>query len=302
VKPRFLAAALITLLSPGCDESLPPRGDPQDYLAISMTATPGTVLLREDLSMFSEMPGAFTVGLTNLHDEVLQSTEDISIDITISVQGSSSHGGTTHGDRNQLLTFWMMQNQDQLTIEPDSTAIFFIQWDHADLRVWESAGLTFHRQPGNPVDITWFESGPVTIIGNGTARFFKDVAPLTLPESRAVIDYRIFVPDPVPTRIDSFEARYDATIPGVRLTWLTPFESQNYGFKLEKGMSMDAFPYLYEDGIPGQGTIFDTTYYAYIDSLNIQPGQWYYRLQRWYDFGFTLLQLDPSQPVSLVIP
>lgn len=285
----------------GCDESLPPRDDPQNVLAVSLSGEPGTVALQEDLSMFSQIPGGFTVGLTNLHDEVLQAREDISIDITFSVQGSAHIGGTAHGDRNQLLNFMMMQG-DLLTIEPESTATFFIQWDHGDGRLWESSGLTFHRIEGNPIDITWFKSGLLEVVASGTARFFENIAPVELPGARMEIDYAIFVADPQPVMVEDLIAVYDPASSGVHLSWFTPFEVQHFGFHLEKGMTANSFPYFYEDWIRGQGTVFDTTYYSYTDSLNISGGQWFYRLQRWYDFGFTLLQLDPTDSVLVLIP
>ena len=285
----------------GCDESLPPREDPQDFLVVSLSGEPGSVLLEENLSMFSQIPGGFTVGLTNLHDEVLQAQEDISIDITFSVQGSPNIGGTAHGDRNQLLNFMMMHG-DLLTIEPESTATFFIQWNHGEVRLWESNGLTFHRIDGNPVDITWFESGPLSVVASGTARFFENIAPLELPDARMEIDYKIFVGDPQPANVEDLTAVYDPASSDVHLSWFTPSEIQNFGFRLEKGMMPKSFPYIYDDWIRGQGTTFDTTYYSYIDSFDISGGLWSYRLQRWYDFGFILLQLDPTDPVQVLIP
>ncbi len=285
----------------GCDESLPPRDDPTDFLETTLTGESGTVVLNGDLSLVTERPGGFMVAARNLYDEVLQAEEAISIDISFHVPGNPSAGGTAHGDRNQLIDRSMIQG-NLLTVEPDSSAAFFIQWDHAGPALWEQTGLSFYTQPGNPMDFSWFESGPITLEAEGTARMFKGVAPAELDGTQLTIRYTIFVGDPQEAEVSNFLALYDQNLGLVRLSWQTHSEVNNHGFKIERGVSPTDFPVVYPDLIPGQGTVSDTTYYTFLDSLDTSPGLRYYRLQRWYDFGFVVWPLDPSHPTAVIVP
>jgi hypothetical protein len=67
-------------------------------------------------------------------------------------------------------------------------------------------------------------------------------------------------------------------------------------------MSPDEFPIVYEEFIPPSTLPDTTTYYSYVDSLGIVSGTWYYRLQRWYDFGFVVWPLDPTDAVAVNVP
>jgi hypothetical protein len=289
------------LSAPGCEELLPPRTDPQNYLQMSFSGADGNVVLLEDLSMLSVVPGGFSVGVKNLHDEVLQAEEDIDISIGFHITASPSLGGSAHGDRNQLLSFRMLQH-DLLTIEPESTALFFIQWDHAAYRLWEYPALVFHESPGNPVNIYWFDCEPIHITATGTAKFFENVAAVDLPETTFSISYQIFVSEPVPAVVDSFRAGYRPTGNTVLLTWQTPFESNNYGFKVEKGIDGENYGLIDDIRIPGKAMFSDTTYYTYVDSIGVTQGTWYYRLRRWYDYGFTIHETEPTESVQVHIP
>jgi hypothetical protein len=242
------------------------------------------------------------VSAKNLYDEVLQAEESISIDLTIRLAGTSPVAATAHGSRDQILDPTMIQYGNLLTIEPESSAVFFIQWDHAGAALWNQTGLMFYRQPGNPEDFCWFESGLITLEAEGTAQLFNGVAPLQLEKTVFVISYTIFVGDPQEVQVDSFLALYDQGLGMVRLQWQTPYEVNNFGFRVERGTSPDDFPYVYGNFIGGQGTVYDTTYYSFPDSTDLAPGLHYYRLQRWYDFGFIVWPLDPTNPTSVIVP
>ena len=287
----------------GCDETLPPRDDPQNFLEVSFDAIDGTVVLDHGVTLLSSDPGGFFVSVKNLHDEVLQAEEEISIDIDFWIVENPGTGGTTHGDRARLQDQTMIQYGNLLTIEPESSATFFMQWDHAGLKLWEYSTLTLKIQPGNPLDFYWFESGPLTLSAEGTARLFKNIASLELQQDLFVIDYTIFVDTPADPVVDSLMATFDPAISAVVLEWQTPYEVNNHGFKIEKKFTLageftPAYPFL----IPGQGTTYDTTEHAFTDSVGIESGVWYYRLEKWYDWGFIQWPVGYSNQVPVLIP
>jgi hypothetical protein len=283
----------------GCEETLPPRDDPQGVLQVSFEGAGGTVIM-DSLSVLSTFLGGYFVRVTNLHDEVLQAEEEISIDVGFVVEGSSSAGDTIHGDRASIIDPTMIEMGDLLTIEPSETANFFLAVDHVQERLWEARGLTFHRVPATPSDETWFESQPITLLGEGWAHFFRGVAPVALSEMPLDITYRIYVKNPIQVIVDTIHAGYSQG--GVVLTWETPFEINNYGFRVEKGRNGIDFPVVDEELIRGQGTTDKRSSYTWNDTENLDPGLWVYRLQTWYDYAFTQLQLDPSDTASVVIP
>jgi hypothetical protein len=266
-----------------------------------MRGEPGTVVLLSDLSMFSQYPGGFFVGVKNLHDEVLQAEDSIDIRIAWHAVVDETYAGTAHGNRNHLQDFNMIQNDDLLTIEPDSSATFFFQMDHQAAELWNLAGLRFYTSPGNPSPFSWFEAGPITLEASGTVQLFESIGALTLEPSVYTIYYTIFVGAPEPVEVESLLARYEAGT--VVLTWQTPFEDpSHYGIRVEKGTTPDEFPVVYEEFIPPSTEPDTTTYYSYVDSLGIVSGTWYYRLQRWDDFGFVVWPLAPTDPVSVAVP
>ncbi len=238
----------------------------------------------------------------NLYDEVLQAEEDISIDGTLTRAGIPGTVATAHGGRDQLLDLSLIQAGNLLTIEPESSAVFLIQWNHAEAALWEQTQMTFHTQPGNPSDFSWFESGTITLNAEGTAQLFEGVAPVQLAPTQFAISYTIWVGDPMEVQVDNFIPVYNTSLGMVRLQWQTPFEVNNYGFMVERGVSPTEFPVVYNDFIAGQGTTFDTTYYFFLDSMDHSPGLRYYRLQRWYDFGFIVWALDPTNATAVIVP
>ena len=291
----------LTLPVAGCDESLPPRNDPQGYFDATLTGESGIVVLNKDLTLVSNLPGGFRVEVKNLYDEVLQGEEAISVDINFHSTSVPSSEILAHGDRNSILDRYMLQG-DLLTVEPESSAIFFVQWDHAGEALWNQTTLEFHTEPGNPYDVSWFESGQITLQGAGTVKVFSDVAPLTLEPTQSTISYTIHVGSPEEAIVDSLLALFDKELGFVRIQWQTPFELNNYGFQIEKGEEPTDFSVIYPELIPGQGTAADTTYYSFIDSIDTSSGLRYYRLQRWYDFGFVVWPLDPTGPTSVTVP
>jgi hypothetical protein len=114
------------------------------------------------------------------------------------------------------------------------------------------------------------------------------------------ITYQIYVKNPIQVIVDTIHAEYSQG--GVVLTWETPFEINNYGFRVEKGRNGIDFPVVDEELIRGQGTTDKRSSYTWNDTENLDPGLWVYRLQTWYDYAFTQLQLDPSDTASVVIP
>jgi len=297
----WLTPLLIALLA-GCEESLPPRNEPQNFLDVTFQGEDGTVELRDGETLVSTTPGGFTVSVKNLYEEVLQDEEDINIDIDFWLAGNESISGTAHGDRSALLFSHMIQNGNLLTIEPQETALFHVQWDHAAEQFWKYTDLTFEVEHGSPFDIYFFESGPITLAAKGTARLFKTTGVLQLVEDQFTINYKIYVDPPVVVHVDSLIARYDASIDAVILEWETPVEINNYGFRVENGMDQSAFESASPGLIPGQGSTSSETFYSFTDSLGLSPGLWYYRLEKWYDWGFIQGPVGYSDTVSVQIP
>jgi hypothetical protein len=300
VLARILLIAWASCLPTGCDESLPPRDDPQGFLEASFTEAGGSILLEKDLTPSAGFLGGYFVGVKNLYDEVLQAEEDVEILVLYYVEGEDSVPGIFAGDRTALVDQTMLERDSFLTILPGETARFFVGIDHDTERLWTNGDLTFHRMPAQPFDITWLESDTIALLCTGTAKFFKGVAGYEFG-GRLEIVYQILVDSPV-FPVDSLQARYDPDSGQVIVTWQTPFEYQTVGFVVERAPLQGRF--IPADNMLIHGNAPDSlrNHYQWIEPLARERGTWFYRLQRWYNFIFAQAQIEPTDSVSVVIP
>jgi hypothetical protein len=88
----------------------------------------------------------------------------------------------------------------------------------------------------------------------------------------------VFAPMDVPVELASFSAKPEAG--GVRLTWLTLSETDNFGFNLDRAMAKAGpFARVNEVLIPGAGTTSTPHTYGYLDETVEPEAIYWYRLQ-----------------------
>jgi hypothetical protein len=172
-----------------CDESLPPRVEPQRFLRAEYAFATGVVEIRDSVAV--GLGGAFTVSVRNLYAEVLQDSEAARVELDISLRDLPEQRGKAVATRRDL-TDQSIVSRGLLTLLPNVDAIFLKQWEHrtsTGRRFWEFVRLTQKVTPrGEP----YLESDPVNLVASGKVQLFKAKAPERLPQIHVALVYRIF--------------------------------------------------------------------------------------------------------------
>lgn len=318
---RCAAITISIVLLSSCEESLPPRNDtryadPKEVLEVSFDVYEGVVVFLNRDSTANSNGGIVSLAVKNAHDEVLSGTEEISIDITFSLEDFPAAGtANIHGDRNNLINRFNFQGDvfmldgDILTIHPDSSARFLIVWDHIQARFWDY---------GNPVYVGqgYVVTDSLQVVAQASIRLYEQqVIPLLTEQIRFKIFY--FFAEVYPNSIasiDEIEGWADSS-GAVNLSWVVNCENaicENpaaLGWEVQKSIAANGtYQSLPDVFIPTTASLYqreivDTTLtYLFIDSLAV-PGIWYYRLALLENlFLVGPIAVGYSPPVRVEVP
>lgn len=180
---------LLTLVLSTCEESLPPRNPPQDYLDVTFTASSSAVEIRD--STVTGLGGAMVVGVKNIYVEVLQDSEYARADLDVWMRDQPEQRTHVVATRRELTNSGLIV-RGLLTLRPNETATFLKQWSHRTTSgrwFWEFVRLTPKiTQTGQ----RYLESDTVHLIAEGKVQLFKATAPERLPRIGFSTFYRIY--------------------------------------------------------------------------------------------------------------
>lgn len=180
----FIGAVLCLVLVSSCDESLPPRDNPHDYLNVSVTSAYYTSRVEESIY--------FTVYARNVYSEMFSDTTDISGTLTIQIKEKPEFVKTfpiTAADFKKMFfdpaTGQMVTSRSDLnpytkvlTIPENGSAPFQFRWNLlADDSTDAKEGLTYKPDPRNP-DLVRTEE--ITIIATAVLHLYERL-PLFYP-------------------------------------------------------------------------------------------------------------------------
>jgi hypothetical protein len=136
------------------------------------------------------------------------------------------------------------------------------------LRVWEAGQV----EPST-WDVTWTDTQQLA--QRGSFLLLAHHVDATFGAVTVVPDTML----PLPIELASFTALSVAR-GGVRLSWRTLSELNNYGFEIERSAGTPG-PFALLDGsfVPGSGTTLVPQEYTFTDTT-VTPGTWYYRLKQ----------------------
>jgi len=187
---RIIAILLMcTLALLACEESLPPRVDPDTVLVTALNGLEGTVTITD--SVQTSLPGSFFIQLTNVYDEVLQDDVRIAVTVDVWMKDQPQHRVTVQVGRSDLMNGNIIQ-AGMVTLGPDSSANFLKRWNHRtdnNQPFWEFVRLTRRTTTsGRP----YLESDPIRFVGQAHAQLFEHVQPIASQRVEFTFVYWIF--------------------------------------------------------------------------------------------------------------
>ena len=178
--------ALWALLSPGCDESLPPRTDPENVLIASLQPPHDVIEMSDGAPI--RTAGSYIAYLKNSHDEALQKEADIRATITVFMAKSP------HVRRTILVPPELAHpalDGRLLTLLPGDSARFLVVWDQktdTGVPFWEYVPLTLVQTPLGD----YYDSDPIEFVAQASIQVFDGVQPRTSPPIYYTSKYRLF--------------------------------------------------------------------------------------------------------------
>jgi hypothetical protein len=186
-----LGILIVLSFSLGCDETLPPRDEPQRYLQASYSVVEGAVEIRDSVAV--GFGGRLVVSVKNIYAEVLQGDEYARADFDVWFRDVPDRTGTITASRRDL-TDQSLIYAGQLTLRPNVTATFLKHWEHKTTSgryFWEFVSLHFVSVPFTN---GYWESDSVRLVARGRVQLFKTRAPQLLSPIQFTFVYRLWVP------------------------------------------------------------------------------------------------------------
>ncbi len=287
---RVVKHGLLVLLLPlmqACDESLPPRIhpldiDPEEFLSESSSSESGVVRYERGVTVTQSLAGTQFMEIKNLHDEVLSGREDITINVEYWFEDFPGDTIKVVGDRNNLLNPFNFQGEvfmldgDILTIHPDSSARFRIQFDHTAEALWNYGNPVYIMDScGFPPCGQRVVTDQIRMSVRASIRLFENQRiPLMTEETQLTIWYFFVVSSLASAKVLEFGGSVDSN--GAALSWTMTEQSRVHHYDVERSLApTDGFVNI--GTIMPQGSFVDTVEYSFTET-NPSSGTWYYRV------------------------
>jgi hypothetical protein len=184
---RELVLATCVLMF-SCDESMPPREDPQGFLQATLSAEGGIVAVASDSSIVRG--GWLIVHVKNTYNEVLQADAQIQVDVDLWRLDAPDERTSVRMSEQDVAGRWLVRN-GLTTLPPDSIALIVKDMNHNT-----SSGIPFwslvRLNPRPTKDGTVYcESGAVPFGAKASVKLFKSVAPIETNEVHFVVVYQV---------------------------------------------------------------------------------------------------------------
>jgi hypothetical protein len=271
----------------GCEEMLPPREDPRTLdpslvLEASISVDGGLVYFEERDSLSRSTAGTAWIEVRNIYSEVLSGHEGIGISARYWLEGSSHDTVEVYGDRNNLLNSFddqggkFMLDGDILTLLPDSTAIFLVQWDHVPYRFWDAAAPRYVRDPcAFPPCAEYVTTDPIGVFCQAEVKLFANqVTGISTASIAFAISYFFEVTSLASVTFDSTFARVDSA---VHIGWYTSYQFGVHRYEVQRSAYLRGPYSTVTNGMAEpEGGGFGIESYEVVDFPG--PGLWYYRV------------------------
>lgn len=181
-----IVAALFALC--GCEETLPPYTEPQQFFSARFSLSGDTVVFRHGARISG---GVLRVDIVNIHDEVLDGPENIGADYELHLIEAPNERASIRVGASGLTNSRVLRGS-QLTLLPRDTVGLVSQWDHRTLsgkNLWEFVALT---QRFTDRGVPYLQSQPVRVSVRGQVRTFRNTAPVLLPEMQLAFVYQLY--------------------------------------------------------------------------------------------------------------
>lgn len=173
---------VLTTTAGGCEEVLPPRNDPPEFLTVGFRST---VLVTADSGIVRDGWGTVHILVRNIYDEVLSEDALVRAQLTIRmVRKPEAYRVLDFGPLDLLDRRVLRGNT--LTLGVDSVADLYKFWDHRDsdgTPFWEHFPLI---KKFTDKGVVYYESDTLQFIAEGSVQIFENVqkrkvGPLTYP-------------------------------------------------------------------------------------------------------------------------
>ncbi|MEO8168074.1 MAG: hypothetical protein ABI623_07500 [bacterium] len=188
---QVIVCFLLSFSVSSCDELLPPREEPNQFLRASYSVVGGAVEVRDSTPV--GLIGGFIVSVKNIYNEVLQDQEFARADIDVWMRDLPEQRGKAVAVRRDL-TDQSLLIGGQLTLRPNIVATFLNQWGHettAGKHFWEFVSSHFVAVPFTN---GYWESDSVRLVASCKVQLFKTRAPVRLPQIQFTVVYRVWMP------------------------------------------------------------------------------------------------------------
>jgi hypothetical protein len=198
---------LIMLGMASCDESLPPRDEPEDYLDTRMNVLGGRVAFQIGETSPSMENGAFFITMKNLYSEVLQESAFVLVETEVYLKDRPNEKAIVRADERHLMNKTTIIRGRLATLAPDSVATWQRQWEHKTeygKPFWDFSPLTIgYTKSGKK----YYDSEELHFVARSKARLFKQAPMEQTLGIEFALAYRIYVIDtiPFPTRTGTIE-------------------------------------------------------------------------------------------------
>lgn len=185
----IVLATLPMVFFPGCEESLPPRSDPESVLvpAVSMT----DVLVRVEAGEVTR-GGNVELSMKNAYDDVLSESAGVKAYVRVTLQEYPSYTRLLVFNELDIATPGQIIGHT-LTLGVNETIKLMQPWDHrvdSTMSYW-NAGMTYQRFVTDK-GVEYFESSPVHLIVDANLQIFQRVPAVQLPRQVFTIVYQLW--------------------------------------------------------------------------------------------------------------
>ena len=191
---RGILPFLMLLLTAGCEESLPPRNDPEEFLRASLVPMQGRLVYIDGTTVLHGTM-MMRVVLINLHDEALQGSALVRGEIRVWLRDHPDKQKTFSWNADNLQNPSVVRGSTA-TLGVDSSAMLSALWDQrtdaGEPFWWYGKYRELHTSKGE----RYFESDSVYFIAEGRMQLFRDVQALTAAPITYGVIYQLWRAEP----------------------------------------------------------------------------------------------------------
>lgn len=171
----------------GCEESLPPRLEDPNAIAVDVNISSGLITVQGGVT--GGNAGIIEASVINVYSEVLQDTPAVNIRCRIWLADHPDSAGVATIDISSLATPKLLQG-GMLTLLPRSVALFDKHWDYASkagTAFWSMLPLKDMVDSQGPYQL----SEPVEVMMSDTVRVFKDLPDYTIGPRAYTLQFEV---------------------------------------------------------------------------------------------------------------